>query len=275
MRTDLMFSLMQKRVMLSFLKWTTKPPDPCVIISGCKVKCLDTVVHLGHVLTDNVYEFNISKCIEDFNQQCNMFLADFKHVNSQVRNNLFQKYCTSFYGTQILPLFDVNIQSLYTAWRIAIRRVWRIPWTTHNNMLAHIAGVMDPEYWFAKRCIRFIKMAYTSNNNTVRTWMCRDKQRSGRGNLTGIEVKVVIHTYRAPRVSMGFHLLSSPSVVTSSGDTMSPGTHTFPKKHIKSIPKKLVINLQLTKEGSTKEGTTTYREEGWGHTPTFRTCPDI
>ena len=126
-------------------------------------------MHLGHVLTENVYEFNISKCIEDFNRQCNMFLADFKHVNSQVRNNLFQKYCTSFYGTQILPLFDVNIQSLYTAWRIAIRRVWRIPWTTHNNMLAHIAGVMDPEYWFAKRCIRFIKMAYTSNNNTVRT----------------------------------------------------------------------------------------------------------
>ena len=67
---------------------------------------IDTVVHLGHVLTENVYEFNISKCIEDFNRQCNMFLADFKHVNSQVRNNLFQKYCTSFYGTQILPLFD-------------------------------------------------------------------------------------------------------------------------------------------------------------------------
>ena len=81
-------------------------------------------------------------------------------MNSQVRNNLFQKYCTSFYGTQILPpLLDVNIQSLYTAWRIAIRRVWRIPWTTHNEMLAHIAGVIDPEYWFAKRCIRFIKMA--------------------------------------------------------------------------------------------------------------------
>ena len=36
-------------------------------------------------------------------------------------------------------------------------------------MLAHIAGVMDPEYWFAKRCSRFIKMAHTSNNNTVRT----------------------------------------------------------------------------------------------------------
>ncbi len=54
-------------------------------------------------------------------------------------------------------------------WRIAIRRVWRIPWRTHNNMLAHIAGVMNPEYWFAKRCIKFVNMAINSSKATVKT----------------------------------------------------------------------------------------------------------
>ncbi len=78
---------------------------------------------LVHLLTKNVYEFNMSKCINDFNRQCNMFLADFKYSSSHIRNVLFQRYYTSFYGTQMLPHFDTNIQDMYTAGRIAIRRV--------------------------------------------------------------------------------------------------------------------------------------------------------
>ncbi len=37
-----------------------------------------------------------------------------------------------------------------------MRRVWRVPWRTHNNMLPHLAGLIDPELWFAKRCIKCI-----------------------------------------------------------------------------------------------------------------------
>ncbi len=48
-------------------------------------------------------------------------------------------------------------------------KVRRVPWTTHCNVLPHIAGVMDPELWFSKRCIRFIKISLNSDNVTVRT----------------------------------------------------------------------------------------------------------
>ncbi len=108
-----------------------------------------------------MYEFNMSKCIDDFNRQCNIFLADFKYCRSHIRNVLFQRYCTSFYGTQLLPHFDTNIHDVYTPWRIAIRRMWHLPWRTHNNMLVHVAGVMEPELWF--------EMALISENNTVYT----------------------------------------------------------------------------------------------------------
>ncbi len=50
----------------------------------------------------------------------------------------------------MLPHFDTNIRNVYTAWRIAVFRVWRLPCRAHNNMLAHVAGVMEPELWFAK-----------------------------------------------------------------------------------------------------------------------------
>ncbi len=61
------------------------------------------------------------------------------------------------------------MNDVYISWRIAMRKVWTVPWTTHCNLLPHLAGVMDPELWFSKRCIKFIKMALISDNIIVRT----------------------------------------------------------------------------------------------------------
>ena len=98
-----------------------------------------------------------------------MFFAHFKNANSYIRNFLFNKYCTSFYGAVLLPLFDDSLKYLCTSWRKAMRRVWRIPWRTHCNMLPHIAKVMDPDLILAKRFIKFINNVANSGNNTVNT----------------------------------------------------------------------------------------------------------
>ncbi len=88
-----------------------------------------------------------------------------KYCGSHIRTVLLQRYSTSFYETQMLPHFDTNTQDM----RIAIRRVWCILLRTHTNMLAHVAMVMETEFWFAKRCIKFIKMALMSENDKVCT----------------------------------------------------------------------------------------------------------
>ena len=56
--------------------------DPCVIINDTKVDVVDNIIYLGHRMTDNVYEDDVPKCVEDFNRQCNMFMADFKYTSS-------------------------------------------------------------------------------------------------------------------------------------------------------------------------------------------------
>ncbi len=58
--------------------------------------------------------------VEDFNRQSNILFANFKHANSNIGNALFQNYCTSFYGSQILPLFGNCMEDIYTAWRIGV-----------------------------------------------------------------------------------------------------------------------------------------------------------
>jgi hypothetical protein len=159
----------KKSLIIIYRTARTRPPDPIIIINGAQIKCVKSVIHLGHLLSDNIYNFDISKCINDFNCQSNMFMADFKYTSSEIRNVLFHKHCTSFYGSQILPLFDNVLNGLCRAWRVAIRRVWRIPWQTHCDMLPHLADVMDPELWLSKRCIKFIEMAMKSDNSTVKT----------------------------------------------------------------------------------------------------------
>ncbi len=47
-----------------------------------------------------------------------------------------------------------------------MHRILRVPWKTHNNMFPHLAGMIDPELWFAKRCIKFINMCMKSDNNS-------------------------------------------------------------------------------------------------------------
>ncbi len=41
-----------------------------------------------------------------------------------------------------------------------MRRVWRVPWRTHNNMLPHLTGMIDPELWFDKKVYQIDKYVY-------------------------------------------------------------------------------------------------------------------
>ena len=142
---------------------------PDIKINGKQVKVVNSITHLGHVLNDNIFKSDSSKCIRDFNIQCNSFLADFKHSISSTRNHLFFKYCTSFYGSVFLPIYDNTMDEVYKAWRIAVRKVWRVPWTTHCDLLPHLAGVMPPNLSFEKNAISFINLLLKSENSVVKT----------------------------------------------------------------------------------------------------------
>ena len=159
----------QKTKVIVFKPNSVQTPDPYVVVNGVKVDVADNFIYLGHKMTDNIYDVGVSKCVEDFDRQFNMFMADFKYAGSHLRNILFQRYCTCFYGTHIIPLWDDKMEMPCKSWRIAVRRLWRLPWKTHCCLLPHIVGCMSPELWFAKRCIKFINMAVNSRNYTVKT----------------------------------------------------------------------------------------------------------
>ena len=140
---------------------------PNVIINDKVIESVTKMEHLGHIVQNKVLQCNASKCIDDFNTQCNAFLGNFANHSSELRNFLFGKYCTSFYGSQFLPLYDDSFISLCRAWRCGIRRVWRLPFRAHCNILPYLAGTLPPELMIEKRSISFVKQMKSCNNPIV------------------------------------------------------------------------------------------------------------
>ncbi len=66
-------------------------------------------------------------------------------------------------------LLNNHMDDVYIACRIAMNKVWRVPWTTHCHLLPYLADVMDPELWFSKRCVKLIRKTFNSYNIIVRT----------------------------------------------------------------------------------------------------------
>ncbi len=81
------------------------------------------------------------------------------------------------------------MEDMYTAWRIAILRLCRIPWTTHCILLSHLSSCMDIELWFSKRCIKFLKMAINSKNSVVR--IVTDIGKSGMHSVMGGSLRLI------------------------------------------------------------------------------------
>ena len=65
----------------------------------------------------------------------NSLLADFSHCDSVTLSTLFKTYCINLYGSQMWRYNDKTTRLFYTCWRKAIRRLYNIPYRTHNILV--------------------------------------------------------------------------------------------------------------------------------------------
>ena len=62
------------------------------------------------------------------------------------------------YGRQIWAFNKTYLITFYMAWKKAIRRIWKLPYRTHNNFLHLINLCLPIDVAFEKRCIKYIIM---------------------------------------------------------------------------------------------------------------------
>ena len=64
-----------------------------------------------------------------------IWLNSITEVDCWVKTKLLKAYCSSFYGSELWDLGNGNINALCTAWRQALRRVWKLPYNCHKIII--------------------------------------------------------------------------------------------------------------------------------------------
>ena len=124
---------------------------------------------LGVHLTKDISDKSIASTVHTFYGKVNSVLYDFKNVPCHVKSKLLATYCLDLYGSQLWNYSSIDVQSFYVAWRKTIRRLWKLPNTTHCSLLPSINDCIPIEIILEQRCAKFIWSSLNSTNTIVKT----------------------------------------------------------------------------------------------------------
>ena len=106
---------------------------------GVVICASDKATHLGHIIGPNVSESVMLNASATLTRSINFVLHNFSHCSYDVKYALFKSYCTSYYGSSLWDITDKLMSVFYVTWRKAIRKVFRLPYRTHCDLLPVIA----------------------------------------------------------------------------------------------------------------------------------------
>jgi hypothetical protein len=141
--------------------------DINIFVNHEKLEVVSEMKYLGHIITNSIHDPMISNVMNDFVCKVNSFLANFSSVSSNVRNNLFQQYCMSLYGSNACMLSHSDANNVNVAWRKAIRRVWKLPYKTHCALVPHIAKSLPVKFVMCKRFSKHFLAGINHKNKSV------------------------------------------------------------------------------------------------------------
>ena len=112
--------------------------SPRLLLCGELVEVVDTDLHLGNRIYNNIYKKNVDDMISEFYRRSNHVISNFKMCDSFTLRNLHASYCTSFYGIELYDFSNAYMSNLFTAWRKCIRRIFSVPYRTHNYIVSYL-----------------------------------------------------------------------------------------------------------------------------------------
>ncbi len=77
-------------------------------------------------LNEDIYKFSANKCVEGFNRQCNMFLLTLTMPIHMIKMFSLINILRHFIVVRYF-YFNYCMDDVYISWRIAMRKVWRVP----------------------------------------------------------------------------------------------------------------------------------------------------
>ena len=95
-------------------------------------------------------------------------MAQFSHVNVDTRYTLFKTFCLSVYGSQLWNFESPVCEKFYIAWRKCIRKLFKLNYRTHSQLLPYICEDMPIDVQLHCRFGKFVNTCLISKNDLLR-----------------------------------------------------------------------------------------------------------
>ena len=119
-------------------------------------------LHLGNYISNDIHERNMTGIVCDFYQRSNSILDDFRACDSDIVDKLHTTFCMHMYGCELWNLSYGNVEKYKTAWRKVKRRIWNLPYLTHNTIVHSLSSDLNVQ--LDKRMIKFIFNSLNNNS---------------------------------------------------------------------------------------------------------------
>ena len=83
-----------------------------------------------------------------------IYCVIFWKYDPSIKLRLLRNFCRDFYGSSLWDLSHSSIEELSTARRKGLRRLWGLPYRTHNIILALLCSMLPLDY--ECRCAKFM-----------------------------------------------------------------------------------------------------------------------
>ena len=138
------------------------PFIPDIIFNGSKLKYIDEVTHLGHILSYNLDDKqDIIRAIKDMNRKDNSILCKFSSLDPSVKCFLLKSYCLSLYGCSLWSLSTPSLRAIEVAYRI-LRRIWNLPQRSHTSIVHCTAEVPTVSHMVYNRFCSLLVSMFSS-----------------------------------------------------------------------------------------------------------------
>jgi hypothetical protein len=145
-------------------------PNSVFCIGGSVVERVHSWPHLGHIISDDRNdETDIIARGNSLCGQINNVISYFRNRTSLVKLSLMRAYCSSFYGCELWELDHTKLELICTTWRKGLRRIWDLPYDTHNNLLPVLCNSLPIMDELCCRSVNFINNCLVSESHIVRS----------------------------------------------------------------------------------------------------------
>ena len=161
-----------KTVCIAFCRKKIQP-DQHITLNGSKLTWCDKVKYHGIWLTQNLDDSaDIIAKKGQFYGSVNSMCGSFNHLPCDNLSELFDTFCTSYYGSQCWSIRNTELTKLYGAYNNSVRRIWNLPFNSHKYIIHHLQGKGD---FRRQLSVRFLKMLDTMNNssNYILYFLCQ------------------------------------------------------------------------------------------------------